>query len=271
MTYTGSQSPLPRGRTQLATLISRAGDVIRIADAESALGLSRTDAAKRLSRWTEQGWLRRVGAGVYVPVAIETLGAQQVIDDPWILVPALFAPAYVAGRTAAEYWDLTEQIFNDIVVITAQPVRARRQVRHGATFTLRHLRESKHFGTRPIWRQHTKVQVSDPHRTIIDMLDEPALGGGMRQVADCLMNYLHRKDRDDGKLIAYAERLGNGAVFKRLGFLTEGDISNARLTEACRAHLTKGNARLDPALDGPRLVSRWRLWVPESWSASVRE
>src|SRR5579871_3363407 len=202
MPTTAASMNLPRGRAQLATLIARAGDVVRIADAESALGLSRTDAAKRLSRWTEQGWLRRVGAGVYVPVAIETLGAQQVIDDPWILVPALFTPAYVGGRTAAEYWDLTEQIFNDIVVITAQPVRERRQVRHGANFTLKHLRESMHFGSRPVWRQHTKVQVSDPHRTIVDMLDDPALGGGMRHVADCLAAYLRRKDRDDDTLIA---------------------------------------------------------------------
>ena len=30
-----------------------------------------------------------------------------------------------------------------------------------------------------------------------------------------------RTDRDDQKLIEYGDRLGNGAVFKRLGFLAE--------------------------------------------------
>ena len=44
----------------------------------------------------------------------EFLDSEQVVQDPWILVPALFAPAYIGGRTAAEHWDLTEQIFRDI-------------------------------------------------------------------------------------------------------------------------------------------------------------
>jgi len=34
---------------------------------------------------------------------------------------------------------------------------------------------------------------------------------------------------------------------------------------ACLSGLTKGNAKLDPALPAERLVSKWRLWVPESW------
>jgi predicted transcriptional regulator of viral defense system len=262
---------LPQGRAQLVQVLGKSGDVIHIADVTAALDLSRTDAAKRLSRWTEQGWLRRVGRGAYVPVSLDTMGAERVIEDPWVLVPALYAPCYVGGRTAAEHWDLTEQIFNDIVVLTTRSLRAKSQQHHGVTFSLKHITESKIFGAKPVWRAHTKVAISDVHRTVVDMLDDPAIGGGMRQVADCLATYLHRKDRDDDKVVDYAERLGNGAVFKRLGFLTEGDPANARLTEACRAHLTKGNAKLDPAFDSPRLVSRWQLWIPKSWSASVRE
>ena len=40
-----------------------------------------------------------------------------------MLVPRLFTPAYVGGRAAADYWDSTEQVFNDIVVQSAQPRR----------------------------------------------------------------------------------------------------------------------------------------------------
>ena len=61
------------------------------------------------------------------------------------------------------------------------------------------------------------------------------------------------------KLIEYGERLGNGAVFKRLGFLAESVTTELTLAELCRARLTAGNAKLDPALDCKRLVSRWRL------------
>jgi len=209
--------------------------------------------------------MRRVGKGTYVPVQLELLDAETVVLDSWILVPALFAPAYIAGRTAAEHWDFTEQIFRDIVVCTARPVRERTIERQNTIFTLKHIREDLIFGTKPVWRGQTKVAVSDIHRTIIDMLDDPALGGGIQHAADCLEHYLQRPDLDTEKLIGYAELLGNGAVFKRLGFLAERHPFGEPFVHASRGRLTKGHAKLDPALQCGRLVTRWRLRVPESW------
>jgi predicted transcriptional regulator of viral defense system len=257
---------LPRGRAQLQRVLAASGDVIHIADVAKALDVSRVEASKRLARWREQGWLSRVGAGAYVPASVETLGSERVLDDAWILVPALFAPAYIGGRSAAEHWDLTEQIFKDIVVVTGRALRARRQRRQGFDFTLKHLRPEKIFGTKQVWRHHTKVPVSDIHRTIIDMIDDPAIGGGIQQVSDCLEAYLKRQDRNDQKLIEYADQLGNGAVFKRLGFLAERQRDGVELAKLCHARLTAGNAKLDPALSCKRLISRWRLLVPLSWA-----
>jgi predicted transcriptional regulator of viral defense system len=262
---TSQPSSLPLGRAQLVQVLAASGDVIHITDVSKALELSRTDAAKRLARWVEQGWLNRVGRGAYVPASIDTLGSDRVLDDAWVLVPALFAPAYVGGRTAAEHWDLTEQIFKDVVVITGQAIREKRQERHGVQFALKHVKLDKIFGTKSVWRHQTKVPVSDVHRTIIDVLDDPALGGGIQHVSDCLDAYFKRGDRDDQKLIAYAERLANGAVFKRLGFLSERHPTAAKLAASCRSRLTTGIAKLDPALTCPRLITKWRLRIPQSW------
>ena len=259
------KTAIPEGRRKLAAVIREAGDIVHIADAERALDVSRTAAAKLLSRWSAQGWLRRVGPGAYAPVSLDSLVSEQVLDDPWVLVPALYAPAYIGGRTAAEHWDLTEQIFRDIVVMTERPVRAGSQERHGVSFTLRHVRTGMMFGTGSVWRGRTRIAVSDVHRTIIDMLNDPALGAGIQHVEDCLASYFGRKDRDDGKLVAYAGRIGNGAIFKRLGFLAERRSANTALLDACREKLTQGNAKLDPALPCRRLVTRWRLFVPGSW------
>ncbi len=263
------EASIPEGRRRLAAVIREAGDIVRIADAERALDVSRTAAAKLLSRWSRQGWLRRVGSGAYAPVSLDSLFSEQVLDDPWVLVPTLYDPAYIGGRTAAEHWDLTEQIFRDIVVLTERPVRAGNQMRHGTRFTLRHVRADMMFGTRNVWRGKTRIAVSDVHRTIIDMLDDPALGAGIQHVDDCLASYFGRRDRDDEMLVAYAHRIGNGAIFKRLGFLAERKSSSNALLDACRERLTKGNARLDPALPCRRLVTRWRLFVPESWIPAV--
>ncbi len=261
-----SSHTLPPGRAKLVAVIRSAGDVIRIADASATLKVSRTDAAKTLSRWAKQGWLRRVGSGAYVAVSLDSLASDQVLDDPWVLVPTLFSPGYIGGRTAAEHWDLTEQLFRDIVVLTAQRVRRRVQQHHGALFALKHIGQEKIFGTKAIWRGRTRIAVSDVHRTIVDIVDDPALGGGIQHVADCLSAYLVRPDRNDATLISYAARLENGAIFKRLGFLAERSPVGATLTEPCRARLTKGNAKLDPTLKGSRLITRWKLIVPETWA-----
>ena len=260
---------IPEGRRRLAAVVRAAGDIVHITDAETVLDVSRTDAAKLLSRWSGQGWLRRVGPGAYAPVNLDSLDREQVLEDPWVLVPALYDPAYIGGWAAAEHWDLTEQIFRDIVVLTGRRVRTRNQKRHGASFTLKHIQPDMIFGTRNIWRSRTRIAVSDVHRTIVDMLDDPELGAGIQHIADCLASYFDRGDRDDDRLVEYANRLGNGAVFKRLGFLAERGPSSAALLEACQERLTQGNAKLDPALPCLRLVTRWRLFVPESWVPAV--
>lgn len=258
---------LPVGRAQLTAVLARGRDVITIDDAVTALGIDRIHAAKRLADWTRQGWLRRVGRGSYVAASLDTLGEERVLDDSWVLVPALYDPCYIGGRTAAEHWDLTEQIFNDITVLTTLALRETRQVRHGVNFTLKHIGPDKLFGTKPVWRHRSKVMISDVHRTVVDMLDDPALGGGIQHVGDCLKSYLARSDRDDDRLIDYALRLKNGAIFKRLGFLAERDPVGRDLAERCRPHLTSGHALLDPAVPGHRIITRWQLRVPQSWIA----
>ena len=260
-----SRDALPAGRAKLAAVLKMAGDIVRIEDAQQAIGVTRLQAAKLLSRWAAQGWLRRVGRGAYVPVQLELLDSETVVADPWILVPALFGPAYIGGRTAAEHWDLTEQIFRDILVCTAQPVRNKTVERQNAVFTLKHVREELIFGTAPVWRGQTKIAVSDIHLTIVDMLDDPAIGAGIQHVEDCFRRYMRRSERDPEKLIGYAERLGNGAVFKRLGFLAERVSEGQFLVREAKRRLTSGHAKLDSALRCERLVTRWKLRVPATW------
>lgn len=261
-----NDSPHQSGKSRLAAVISAAGDVIDIGAVEATLSVPRTQAAKLLSRWTAQGWLRRVGPGAYVPVQLELRDSEQVIQDPWVLVPALFDPAYIGGWTAAEHWDLTEQIFRDIQVYTARSVRQKSIESQGALFSLKHVKEDLIFGTKTVWRGQTRVLVSNIHRTVVDMLDDPATGGGIQHVADCFAQYMQRKDCEPRLLIDYADRLGNGAVFKRLGFLAERNPSADLLIDAAKLRLTKGYAKLDPALDCMKLVTRWRLRVPKSWT-----
>jgi predicted transcriptional regulator of viral defense system len=254
-------------RTQLATVLRTAGELVTVEAAARALAADRLTAAKLLARWASQGWLTRLRRGLYAPVPLAAAPGDQVLEDAWRLVPKLFAPGYIGGATAAQHWDLTEQIFRTIFVYSARSLRSTRPTVSGIPFAVRHVQAVQLFGTNPVWRGSTRVEVSDVHRTVVDMLDDPAMGGGIRHVAGCLKFYLARTDADPAKLIEYAERLGNGAVFKRLGFLVERLGGQKALIDACATRLTKGNAKLDPALPSPRLVTRWRLRMPAKWEA----
>lgn len=256
---------LPPTRARLAAVLRAAKGVVSVDLVTHTLRLERPAAAKVLARWTKQGWLRRIGPGLYVPVPLDLAGSVQVVEDPWVLVPTLFGRCYIGGWTAAHHWELTEQLFTETVVFTTRRVNRKRVVAQGITFLLHHVSEKRLFGEKAIWRGATRVNVSDPARTLVDMISMPDTGGGIDHVAECIAAYLNTASSNRTLLVNYADRFGNGAVFKRLGFLAETRFRDEEIAAACRERLTQGYARLDPALSCERLVTAWRLWVPQRW------
>jgi predicted transcriptional regulator of viral defense system len=266
---TRETTPLPASRTRLAAVLRATKEVVSIDAAAKTLDLDRTAAAKVLSRWREQGWLRRIGHGLYVPVPLDLAGSEQVVEDPWVLVPALFGQSYIGGWTAAHHWDLTEQLFNETVVFTTRRIGKKRVLAQGVAFVLQHTSVKRTFGLKSIWRGSLRVSISDPTRTVIDILAMPELGGGIDHVADCLAELRRSSAYDAALLINYGEQFGNGAVFKRLGFLAETRLHDSDLAASCRTRLTQGYAQLDPALKSGHLQTAWRLWVPELWKGGA--
>ena len=183
-------------------------------------------------------------------------------EDPWVVASKLFGPDYyIGGWTACEHWNLTEQIFLETVVITTRKVRSKEARVQGFPFRIRRAPGRRMFGTKPVWRDRTRVNVSDPSRTLVDVLDAPSLGGGIRHVSDIVDTYFGENHRDDGLLDAYIGRAGNRVIFKRLGYLLEAlDVPAPALLRACEAGISSGVSRLDPSLPdvGP-IAWRWNL------------
>ena len=256
-----------KDRELLSAVLRETKGTIMVRDAARALRRSDSSTAKWLSRWAKKGWLSRVRRGLYIRVPLEAISPDVTPEDPWIIIDRLYSPCYIGGWSAAAYWELTEQIFRTVVVITARRVRELSPQIRGTPLLIRTTTADRLFGTKAIWRAQAKVSVSDPARTIVDILDRPDLGGGIRTTADILTTYLSSDKKDLDLLVSYATRLRNGAVFKRLGFLLEriapGEV---KAIGECKASLTKGKVKLDPALKADRLVTRWQLWVPESWA-----
>jgi len=259
----GGLSKSSRGR--LAKVLRSSKGPISAADASRALNVGQTEATQMLAGWSARGWLTRVRRGLYVPVPLESSTSDIALENAWAVADRLFAPCYIGGWSAAEYWGFTEQLFRSTLIITTRRPRARRVEARGAVFIVRTVGKRAMFGFKPVWRGRVRVNVADPTRTILDLLDTPALGGGIRSVLEMLKSYLASKYRDPQLLLRYADQLANKAVFKRLGYLAATFFPNeGEIVAECRKRLSAGNAKLDPKLPAERLVTVWRLWVPTS-------
>lgn len=234
-----------------------------VQDAAEILAVDHSRAGRLLRYLAQRGWLSRIRRGLYTTVPLGATEPSEWRQDPWAIAARVFTPCYIGGWSAAEHWSLTEQVFRSIVVITARPVRASSVDIQGQPFRLKHVPENRQFGTTVVWRERIPISVSDPSRTMLDIVDDPAVGGGIRHVAGILREYWSGDLGDADLLVEYARRLGNRTVFKRLGFLLEhSEIEAPGTIQTCLENLSSGLSPLDPSVKHKgRIVKRWNLRV----------
>lgn len=248
-------------RSSLAQLHRAFSGPFTVNDAAEVLDLPVPAAGRLLAYLARKRWLSRVRRGLYVAVPLDAARPGEWSEDPWLIAVKAFAPCYVGGWSAAEHWGLTEQLFRDLVVVTSSETRQRHQVLQDQPFLVTHRRpEALAFGLATAWRGQAKVPVSDPTRTLIDVLDDPSIGGGIRHVSAVIAEYLVSVHRNDELLVGYGDRLGNRSVFKRLGWVLEVRGIAGPLLDACADRRSAGLVKLDPTVRAAgRIVRRWGL------------
>jgi predicted transcriptional regulator of viral defense system len=248
------------GRAELAAVVGAGRRFVTPRDAAEALGIDTPSAVKKLSRWASEGWLRRARRGLYIPVPVDAANPAAWSEDALVVATAVWSPCYFTGWTAANHWALTDQVFRTTVLKTTGRVRASAVRLLDHDYLLSHVPlVDLEFGIRSEWRDEVRLRMADPARTVIDILDAPRLGGGIRHGAEIVAAYMD--DHDPAPLIEYGDRVGNRAVFKRLGYVVESlGQDRGGLLDACRRRVSAGISPLDP--DGPpggRRVNAWGL------------
>ena len=251
-----------RNRHHLTALHRGARGPFTVTDAVGLLSLDIPRTQRLLAHLAERGWLARIQRGLYTTVPLDAVDPARWREDPWIVASKVFSPDfYVGGWTAGQHWEFTTQIFRETVVFTSRRIRHRSTEIQGFPYRVKSVSVNKMFGTQGVWRAQSRVTLSNPTRTIVDILDDPFIGGGIRHVAEMLEAYMDGDQRDDSLLIEHAVRLGNRSVFKRLGYLLESlGLPNKRLIRASRIRMSSGYSLLDPTLPpSGRILRRWNL------------
>jgi predicted transcriptional regulator of viral defense system len=252
---------LEKNRRFITLLHRQTNGIVTVKHAAQLLGLERKETAKLLSALSNQGWARRLRRGLYLLIPLEAASPKDWQADPWILADHLFKPAYIAGWSACEHWGFTEQVFLDIAVFTSARIRERRITIDQLNYVLKKIPENQFFGTRNVWRDNSRINVSDPSRTLVDILDDPKWGGGMRHVVQILDNYLDSEYYDGDLLTDYITRTGNSSPAKRLGFILEMRHREKKdLIEKLIPVINSGYVLLDPTISstGP-YISKWNV------------
>lgn len=251
-----------RGRADLARVLATGRRFLTPADVAAELGLDPGTAAKRLARWAEQGWVRRVRRGLYIDVPVQATNPAAWGEDPLLVATQVWPGCYFTGWTAASHWALSEQVFRTTVLKTPGRVRAVSVRWLDHDYLLAHVGEQGlGWGLSSQWQDGVRLRFADPARTVIDCLDTPRLAGGIRHAGDIVTAYV--AEHDPALLVEHGDRWGNRTVFKRLGYLVETLALDAPgLVAACQDRLSAGVSVLDPeAGAGGRRVMRWRLRV----------
>ncbi len=262
--YTDASGGITADNRHLLQLLHRdARGLFTVRDAAEVWRISPERAGRLLRSLAAGGWLARARRGLYIPVPLEAARSGDWHEDPWLIAAKLFPSGYIGGWSACETWELTDQLFREVLVYSPHRTASKTVAVDGTAIQVKLVSERKLFGLRSIWRSTTKVTVSDPTRTLIDILDEPSCGGGIRHVVDVVDEYFRSSHRDDALLVTYGEGFGNRAVFKRLGYIVGvlGVDAPDLLTE-CAGRVSRGISLLDPSI-GPRgpIVTRWNLRI----------
>ncbi len=250
----------PRAAQLFTELNELRRSTFTLADVGSITGLSAASARNLVHKAQQRGLVTRLKPGLYNLVPFELGWATEHIDSPYLIARELAgaAPYFLSHGTALELHRMVTQPNYTMYVSCTRRVRP--QTVGGYDFRFIHITTEQEFGVVKHWIDKERfVMISDMERTIIDGLRHPAFSGGITEVAKGL--WMKRDVLKVERLVDYAQRLGIGAVVRRLGYLLEHyGLADAPALEPLRGMLTATYQRLDPLLPTEgAFLSRWRL------------
>lgn len=233
-------------------------------------GIPQNYVRQVLSQLVKAGWVQRLRRGLYAWGGTLPGGAQ---IHPFTVATQLVQPSAISHWSALNHHGFTEQVPQVVIASTPKKVvtpsmrgllESGRQGRHfweigGVRYEYVTVKSDYFFGIEDVWIDQTsRVPITDPERTLLDLFAQPRLFGGLSEALSILQE--HISDIDVHRLVIYAVRYGKGSVAKRLGWsLEQAGVSDDVLALLLEMPTT-GYKILDPTRPhrGP-CDSRWGI------------
>jgi len=215
-------------------------------------GLDKFQTLSLLNRMEQAGLVARIEQGKFLLLG---LTPERVLSNPLYIGCNLVTPAYISFWSALHFHGFTEQAPRTTFVATTR--RKKEITFREMNYKFVTLRPEALFGYRREMLAELPVVVADEPKSILDSLSLPQYAGGISEVAKALQIAVSEGSLGTPMLLEYAERLRNGSLRSRLGYLLE-------LLRQPTSSLqpSKGPVRLDP--QNPARGSfnkRWKLYV----------
>jgi predicted transcriptional regulator of viral defense system len=244
----------------LAVLHDKGQRLFTIADAVNITGLSAHSASTLLHKALQRGLLSQPKGGLFMIVP-EGMGSQtEYAGSPYLIARRLAGenPCFLSHASAMEIHRMVTQ--PQLAIFASCSKRIQNRSIQGTDYRFVLIKPEHYFGTTKHWAtKQEAVEVSDLERTVVDGLRHPEYCGGLTEVAKGL--WMRHEDIKVDLLIDYAERLGVGAVTRRIGYLLElYELASPEQLQRLAQTLSATYALLEPSAGktGPHL-RRWRL------------
>lgn len=250
----------PREVELIASISEKGLTVFTLEEASILMGVNKATIVKLANNLVKKRKLQRIERGKYLLIPPAAWKEGKFSEQGIVVASQLIHPYYISYWTALNLYGWTEQPSQTIFVATTKIKKS--LTVQGVSFRFVRLKANRFFGHVDRWVGAQKVTIADREKTIVDCLDQPRYCGEIVEVAKGIWN--GRDEVDFEKVLNYADRMKNGAILKRLGYLMEAlGILTQDYHKKLAPRIRRGYVDLDPGAAKSAVTKspKWQIRV----------